>query len=345
MPWAKRLRYLILDEAHGITDRDSGSVWEHILVLTQCPFLALSATIGNVDNFLGWLRSIKTRPVELVQHAERSTYQRISIYDHERKSLPEINAVTLATSQNLKAGLTAEWRMLPHQTLALYTTLARAFEVTLAVDDLTTFLATLCVVERYAILASMCLACNGGSLPPTSALVRQLFDTTKDNMEEGKLAALLESPQVGSVRPSHLVVLAHMSPESFFAGQAEIAKNDVALYDNLLRRVCEAARSDNRLLATFHQLNQPLMQAASKIDDSVFVKRIYPLVTTLRAGGLLPAIVFLFDRHMCDALCKALASHLSPPQRQDEEVHYLSFSSKTKSFLDSSLSRSASGHL
>ena len=38
-----------------------GAVWEHLLSLLRCPFLALSATIGNPEEFVAWLSALKGR--------------------------------------------------------------------------------------------------------------------------------------------------------------------------------------------------------------------------------------------------------------------------------------------
>uniref|UniRef100_A0A914SG19 Helicase ATP-binding domain-containing protein n=1 Tax=Parascaris equorum TaxID=6256 RepID=A0A914SG19_PAREQ len=43
-----KIKYVIFDEAH---------IWEHLLLLIRCPFLALSATIGNAEVLHVWLRS------------------------------------------------------------------------------------------------------------------------------------------------------------------------------------------------------------------------------------------------------------------------------------------------
>lgn len=37
----------------------AGAVWEHLLTMIRCPFLALSATIGNPEQVYGWLKSLK----------------------------------------------------------------------------------------------------------------------------------------------------------------------------------------------------------------------------------------------------------------------------------------------
>ncbi|KAL3133315.1 putative ATP-dependent RNA helicase ddx60 [Trebouxia sp. C0009 RCD-2024] len=95
--WVARLHYVIFDEVHcmreggvkeGGTAENTGTIWEHCLLLIRCPFLALSATIGNPEQVTAWLQSVKalqqeqdtklgiagppaTYRVGLIQHAER----------------------------------------------------------------------------------------------------------------------------------------------------------------------------------------------------------------------------------------------------------------------------------
>ncbi|KAK9832186.1 hypothetical protein WJX74_002273 [Apatococcus lobatus] len=66
--WAANIQYVIFDEIHclregGLVDGgsqdSSGAVWEHLLTMIRCPFLALSATIGNPEQVHGWLKSLK----------------------------------------------------------------------------------------------------------------------------------------------------------------------------------------------------------------------------------------------------------------------------------------------
>jgi superfamily II RNA helicase len=51
---------VIFDEIHQIGEVDSGTVWEHLLLLIECPFLALSATVGNKEYFGAWLNSVQS---------------------------------------------------------------------------------------------------------------------------------------------------------------------------------------------------------------------------------------------------------------------------------------------
>lgn len=52
---------VVLDEAHYLADEDRGHVWEEAIILTppRIRLLLLSATIGNADEFAGWIQEVR----------------------------------------------------------------------------------------------------------------------------------------------------------------------------------------------------------------------------------------------------------------------------------------------
>ncbi|XP_058526001.1 probable ATP-dependent RNA helicase DDX60 [Ochotona princeps] len=57
--WVKRIQYVIFDEVHCLGGEIGAEIWEHLLVMIRCPFLALSATISNPEHLTAWLQSVK----------------------------------------------------------------------------------------------------------------------------------------------------------------------------------------------------------------------------------------------------------------------------------------------
>ncbi|XP_059820863.1 probable ATP-dependent RNA helicase DDX60 isoform X1 [Hypanus sabinus] len=57
--WVKKLKYVIFDEVHCIGQEIGAEVWEHLLVMVRCPFLALSATISKPEVLAHWLQTVK----------------------------------------------------------------------------------------------------------------------------------------------------------------------------------------------------------------------------------------------------------------------------------------------
>jgi len=52
---------VVFDEAHYLADEDRGHVWEEAIILTppRIRLLLLSATIGNADEFAGWIAEVR----------------------------------------------------------------------------------------------------------------------------------------------------------------------------------------------------------------------------------------------------------------------------------------------
>lgn len=57
--WISNVKYIIIDEVQTLNDEFGGSSIEKIIHFAQCPILALSATIGNLDPFYEWMKSIQ----------------------------------------------------------------------------------------------------------------------------------------------------------------------------------------------------------------------------------------------------------------------------------------------
>uniref|UniRef100_A0A0N5AYJ8 Helicase ATP-binding domain-containing protein n=1 Tax=Syphacia muris TaxID=451379 RepID=A0A0N5AYJ8_9BILA len=75
--FVSKIKYAIFDEVHCISSSSEAHIWEHLLLLIQCPFLALSATVGNSDSLLEWLTTTEGlkrknhNEVRLINYNER----------------------------------------------------------------------------------------------------------------------------------------------------------------------------------------------------------------------------------------------------------------------------------
>jgi superfamily II RNA helicase len=56
--WRKNIKYIILDEIQTLNDTDLGRSLEKVIHFCECPILALSATIGNLDSFYDWFEQV-----------------------------------------------------------------------------------------------------------------------------------------------------------------------------------------------------------------------------------------------------------------------------------------------
>jgi len=94
---------VVLDEAHYLADEDRGHVWEEAIILSppRIRLLLLSATIGNAEEFAGWISEVRgvrcgvvtrpgARPVPLRAAVLLPDKRLLPLVDDEGKLNPEI---------------------------------------------------------------------------------------------------------------------------------------------------------------------------------------------------------------------------------------------------------------
>lgn len=81
--WSYRIKRIIFDEVHCIGQADDGLIWEQLLLQAPCPIIALSATVGNPQEFSDWLGSTQRangHDLVTVQHEHRYSDLRKFVY-------------------------------------------------------------------------------------------------------------------------------------------------------------------------------------------------------------------------------------------------------------------------
>lgn len=97
---------VVLDEAHYLGDEDRGHVWEEAIILTppRIRLLLLSATIGNAEEFAGWVEEVRgvrcgvipgprTRPVPLRAALLLPDKRLLPLLNEDGRLNPEIAAL------------------------------------------------------------------------------------------------------------------------------------------------------------------------------------------------------------------------------------------------------------
>jgi superfamily II RNA helicase len=66
-----RTDFVILDEAHYLSDDDRGHVWEEAIILTppRIRLLLLSATVGRAEQFARWIEEVRGAKVHVINRA------------------------------------------------------------------------------------------------------------------------------------------------------------------------------------------------------------------------------------------------------------------------------------
>jgi len=98
--------YVVLDECHYMGDEGRGTVWEEIII--NCPWdirlIALSATVGNIDEIAEWISEVH-RPIRRVVHHWRP----VPLHYHLCGSEGELIQVNGLSRAQLLAAV-ASWR-------------------------------------------------------------------------------------------------------------------------------------------------------------------------------------------------------------------------------------------
>ena len=85
---------VVLDEAHYLADEDRGHVWEEAIILTppRIRLLLLSATIGNADQFAGWIEEVRgVRCGVVTRPGARPVPLRAAMLLPDKRLLPLLN--------------------------------------------------------------------------------------------------------------------------------------------------------------------------------------------------------------------------------------------------------------
>jgi ATP-dependent RNA helicase DDX60 len=81
--WSCKVKRIIFDEVHCIGQAEDGIVWEQLLLLAPCPIIALSATVGNPEEFYQWLKCTQASigsELVMVYHPHRYSDLRKFVY-------------------------------------------------------------------------------------------------------------------------------------------------------------------------------------------------------------------------------------------------------------------------
>lgn len=81
--WVPRIKCVIFDEVHSISQAEDGLIWEQLIMSVPCQIIALSAAVGNVEAFSSWLSFARVDGgpgLTLIQHAQRYSELRKYIY-------------------------------------------------------------------------------------------------------------------------------------------------------------------------------------------------------------------------------------------------------------------------
>ncbi|GCB73226.1 probable ATP-dependent RNA helicase DDX60 [Scyliorhinus torazame] len=271
--WVKKLKYVIFDEVHCLGGEIGAEVWEHLLVMIRCPFLALSATISKPEALAQWLQAVKNywqrtdktleNPVKAtggkkkqqmkISRDQRSYKVRLVVYGERYNDLEKY-----VCSSN-ESGLDF---VSYHPCAAL------------TVDH----------IERYGFPSDL-------SLSPPECL--RLYDTMTETWTSWPRAQ-------------------EFNPEEYkgFKDKIVIKKNDVRKYEAELKQELDKWITSGQK-AQAVQVLEKLKPTSVVNSTSTMVKQFPMLVEALQKANQLPALFFSFSVSVVERLAKETFLHVT----------------------------------
>ncbi|KAM7424845.1 putative ATP-dependent RNA helicase ddx60 [Porites harrisoni] len=231
--WTKNVKYVIFDEVHCLGEEIGAEVWEHLLLLIRCPFLALSATIGNPNHLRDWLQAAQN-------FREQQDKQ-------EDDNLRESYRVNLVTCEERYSDLEKSI-YLPSPSNGGFSKRTRKYEKEYDVQSTDEFVR----LHPCAQLVTKQLKENGfpGDMALTPKESLQLYNTMVEKWC-GK-----ESLQ-------------KLSPEQYFLEQSFITKSNARQYERELKKELKSWADDNQMEkveAVIQALNDTFVKRKALID-------------------------------------------------------------------------------
>jgi len=275
--WSSRVRRIIFDEVHSIGQAEDGVVWEQLLLMSPCPIIALSATVGNPHEFSNWLTDTqKAIGIDLV--TVRHPYR----YSDLRK-----------------------FYYVPPQKFAFRGIPEKSAFGTLGLDGLVGF----------------------NHVHPVAGLVDKSRGMPEDFSLEPRDCLDLWKAMTRHQNEQYTVP-AELSPEKALPAVARKAdvlawetglkdvlrqwiRDDASPYDRVLEELeSDFRKEDREEVQVTRAAEEADDEAVSMHDHTDLIKTTLPMLCSLHAQDGLPAILFNYDRHMCEKICKAVLEQL-----------------------------------
>ncbi|XP_068760167.1 probable ATP-dependent RNA helicase DDX60 isoform X3 [Montipora capricornis] len=287
--WTKNIKYVIFDEVHCLGQEIGAEVWEHLLLLIRCPFLALSATIGNPSDLLEWLQ------------AAQDFRQKQDGQDEGK--LRKSDRVRLVTCEerysDLEKSIYLPKRGAPNdEEISKETRKCKGNDVSSTENFVS--------LHPCAQLATKQLRENGfpGDMALTPRETLQLYDAIVQHWPD-------KESQQG------------LSPEKYFQENIFIGKRHARQYEEELKKELKSWADEQNTLQKVESVIQSLNSVPSEEMATIpsgtpFIVRNFPmLVEQLKAQEKLPALVFSFNRSFCEKLVQKLVRKF---EKKEEDI-------------------------
>lgn len=293
--WAPRIKRIIFDEVHSIGNADDGVVWEQLLLLAPCPMIALSATVGNPEDFSTWLantqQTTQGKKMTMIRWPHR--YSDLRKYVYGPGALPvgsEFHGVGRKDPFGILENEEGLYAMHPIASLREATT-AIPDDLALEPRDLWVLFWAMHKhqIEKYPVSDSLhpkTIFGNRGKVIKKAEVLRWEVDLKRTLGEWMQNGASPFPKVLEELRGKRFEELKSSTHPSLMVMKKPDDTEDV--------------------------------EEESETGTSLYVQQsTLPLLRSLHHDDALPAILFSFNRNMCESLCKTLTDQL-----RDAEAEY-----------------------
>ncbi|KAF8241270.1 P-loop containing nucleoside triphosphate hydrolase protein [Wilcoxina mikolae CBS 423.85] len=300
--WAPRVKRIIFDEVHSVGNAEDGVVWEQLLLLAPCPIIALSATVGNPHEFSEWLKTTQSSlniKLRMIQYPHRYSDLRKFIY-RPPKSLGTGNYRFAGLGQMMQYGQidgTPGFDVIHPVAALVDSTHGMPDDLALEPgDSLRLYLAMKTVsTSQYPV--------------PDELDYRKVFGTTGNVIKkvdttrwEASLKSVLKKWMVDAGSPFSKVV--------------ELLQNKASTESTVdITVAAEAVKQEKILDETMFA--SEAYEHGDVVTLAHLRQKTLPLLASLHAANALPALMFSYNRSLCEYICLQVTTQL-----QEAEDHF-----------------------
>ena len=275
--WCPKVKNIIFDEIHCIGQAEDGVVWEQLLLLAPCPIIALSATVGNPDQFNSWLTSTQKSSgfdLTMITHQHRFSDLRKYLYQPPERfafnGLPETSFATLGLD---------------------------------GVDGLTFFHPVASLINRSR------------GIPQDLSLEARDCLLLWTSMHQHQTDAFLIDQDLHPSRLPQVVRKAHIIEweKKLKAALQSWMLQDQSPFNKVvedLGRPIQDVRRDRVHISNTEAEPSTTVNGVIPIDADDLEQTTLPLLCKLQERDALPAILFNYDRSKCENICRAILVQL-----------------------------------
>lgn len=285
--WSARVKTIIFDEIHSVGNAEDGVVWEQLLLLAPCPIIALSATVGNPEQFSSWLASTqKSAGYELtmIKHQHRySDLRKFMFHPPKRFTFSGLSQTTSFATLGLDG--------MEH--LSFIHPVASLVNKSRGIPDDLSLEARDCLSLWHAMVKFQTPEFPVNSTLDPRLPVAKLFRKADVIEWETRLKKLLKIWM----------------------------RDDASPFDDVVKYLGESMHNNihpDDQISTYTTADPNVPQAV-QVDKEDLLDTTLPLICRLHERNSLPAIFFNFDRSQCEEICHKLINQLEVAEARWKE--------------------------